>query len=113
VLRSLPGLVGYQAAAFTATIAPAFGVGDFAVQWPEFFLSYDAHKMRVVFRHELVMNELRVRLPTVVQQLQRQPIVLINNNRFDFATVVGDLVIIDSLMLSSVQGQTFVEIVVQ
>ena len=113
MLRSLPGLVGYQATAFSATIAPAFGVGDFAVQWPEFALSYDAHKMRVFFRHELVMNELRVRLPTMVQQLQRQPIVVINGIRFDFATVVGDLVIIDSLMLSSVQGQTFVEIVVQ
>ncbi len=113
VLRSLPGLVGYQAAAFSAKIAPAFGVGDFAVQWPEFALSYDAHKMRVFFGHELVMNELRIRLPTMLQQLQRQPIVFINGIRFDFATVEGDLVIIDSSMLSSVQGQTFVEIVVQ
>lgn len=112
-LRSLPGLVGYRADSFSATIAPAFGIGDFAVQWPEFSLSYAAHKMRVVFQHELTMNELRVQIPTLLQQLQRQPIVTLNGNRFDFATVVGDMVILDSAILSSVQGQSFVEIVVQ
>ncbi|HPH66388.1 MAG TPA: hypothetical protein PLF40_11605 [Kofleriaceae bacterium] len=104
LLRALPALVGFRAAAFSATLAPPDGLEEFTVQWPRFFVSYSRNSMQLSSPFPLQMNELRIRLPIGLRTFGEQPKVVVNGTVFQNALVAGDQVIVDATMLSVAAG---------